>query len=188
VRLVTPFVTYSTRDGERHVDFVQALPGWKHLALVIFVFSVSGCFRYIPDDPLTLAPGSGVRVLTTRAGAAQLAEVSEIFADVPVVDGTLIGVEGQDVLLTVSVGRRRDGFVNSRLNQTIRIPTEEIISFRRRELDPVATGLTVAGSLGILTAVVVFILDPRGRENTDPEEPPDDAWVEFPIFSFKIGR
>ncbi len=135
-----------------------------------------------------MAPGTGVRVLTTRAGAAELIDVSEVFQDVPVVDGTLVGVEGQDLLLTVSVGRRRDGFVNSRLNQTIRIPTEEIISFRRRELDPVATGFSVAASIGIITAVVVFILDPSGRENTDPEEPPDDAWVEFPIFSFKIGR
>ena len=188
MRLVTPFVTYSTRDGERHVDFVQALPGWKHLALVTFVFSLSGCFQYIPDDPLTLAPGSGVRVLTTRAGAAQLVDVSEIFADVPVINGTLIGVEGQDLLLTVPVGRRQDGFVNSQLNQTIRIPTDEIISFRRKQFDPVATGLVTAASVGILTAVVVFILDPKGRENNDPEEPPDDAWVEFPIFSFKIGR
>ena len=127
-------------------------------------------------------------MVTTRRGVAQLADVSEVLGDVPVVDGTLIGVEGEDLLLTVPVGRRQDGFVNSRLNQTIRIPTSEIISFRRKQFDPVSTGLFVAGSAAVLTAVVVFILHPSGRENNDPEEPPDDAWVEFPIFSFKIGR
>ena len=183
-RLVTP----STRDCERHVDRVQRPPGWKGLALIALAFSSSGCFRYVPAQLETTAPGEGVRVLTTRRGAAELANILDLGETAPIVDGTLVGVEGQELLLRVPVGRRQDGFMSSSLNQTIRIPTGEIVSFRRRKFDKVSTALVVGGGAGLVAAVVAFIVKPRGTENRDPEEPPDDLRLDLRLFSFTIGR
>ena len=184
VRLVTP----STRDCERHVDCVQGPPGWKGLALIALALSSQGCFRYVPAQLETTAPGEGVRVLVTRQGAAELADISDVAADAPIVDGTVVGVEGQDLLLRVPVGRRQDGFISTNLNQTIRIPTGEIVSFRRREFDKASTGFVVGAVAGLATAVVAFIVKPRGTENTDPEDPPDDLLLDLRLFSFTIGR
>lgn len=184
VRLVTP----SPRECERHVDCVQGPPGWKGLALIALALSSPGCFRYVPAQLETTAPGEGVRVHTTRRGAAELADISDLGEDAPVIDGTLVGVEGQDLLLLVPIGRRQDGFITTNLNQMIRIPTDEIVSFRRREFDKVATGFVLGGSAGLLTAIVLFIVKPRGRQNTDPEDPPDDSRVVFRLFSFSVGR
>ncbi len=184
-RLVTP----STRDCERHVDRVQRPPGWKGLALIALAFSSSGCFRYVPAQLETTAPGEGVRVLTTRRGAAELANILDLGETAPIVDGTLVGVEGRDLLLLVPAGRRQDGFMSTNLSQTIRIPTGEIVSFRRRELDKASTGFVLAAGAGLATAVVLFILNPSGGENMTPEDPPDDnRLVDLSLFSFTIGR
>lgn len=184
VRLVTP----SNRDCERHVDRVQRPPAWKGLVLIALVLFSSGCFRYVPAQLETTAPGEGVRVHTTRLGAAELADISDLSDDAPIIDGTFMGVEGQDLLLRVPVGRRQDGFIRSDIHQAIRIPTDEILSFRLRELDKASTAFVVVGGMGLVTAIVAFILQPEGRQALGPDDSPDDALVEFRLFSFTVGR
>jgi hypothetical protein len=178
----------STRTAKRDVHCPQRPPAWKGLALIALALSCSGCFQYVPAQPETTAPGEGVRVVTTRAGAAELADVSDLADGAPIIDGTLAGVEGQALLLRVPVGRRQDGFMVSAINQTIRIPTSEIVSFQRRQFDKVSTALALAAGAGLVTAVVAFIVKPSGRDETDPEEGPDDAVVDIRLFRFNIGR
>ena len=184
VRLVTP----STRDCERHVDCAQGPLGWKGLVLIVLALSSMGCFRHVPVQVETTAPGESVRVLTTRRGAAELADISDLSDDAPIIDGTFVGVEGQELLLRVPVGRRQEGFISRDINQTIRIPTDEIVSFRLKELDKASTAFVVAGGVGLATAIVAFILQPHGRQTGAPDDSPDDSLVEFRLFSFTLGR
>ena len=181
-------LTPSTRDRERHVDCVQRTPGWKGVVLVALALSSPGCFRYVPAQLDTTAPGEGVRVLMTSRGAAELADISDVVEDAPSVDGTVVGVEGQDLLLLIPVGQRQDGFITANLNQTIRIPTAEIVSFRTREFDKVATGLTLGAAAGLATAVVLFIIRPNRSEIQDPDDPPDDLRLDVRLLSLPIGR
>ena len=183
VRLVTP----STRYCQRRVNRVQRTPRWKGLALIALALSSTGCFRYVPAQIETIPPGQAVRVLMTRQGAAELAEISEVAAAAPIVDGTVVSVEGEELLLRVPVGRRQDGFVSANLDQTIRVPTGEIVSFQRREFDPLASVLVVGGAAGLVAVLVSAIVTARKGEEPDPDGP-EDLRLHLSLFSFSIGR
>ena len=75
--------------------------GWKGPALIVLTLCSTGCFRYVPAQLQTTAPGEAVRVLIARGGATELANISDVVEDVPIVDGTVVGVEEQDLLLQV---------------------------------------------------------------------------------------
>lgn len=174
-----------TRSRERHVPRTLS---WKGLALTALGLSSAGCFSYVPAELETTPPGQGVRVLVTRQGAAELAQISDVVGSAPILDGTVVGVEGRELLLLVPVAQRQVGFMTTNLNQTIRIPTSEIVSFERREFDKFGTAFVLGGVVGAVTAIVVFIVKPRGAGNSDPEDPPDDLRLNLSLFSFPIGR
>lgn len=148
----------------------------------------AGCYRYVPAQMEATPPGEGVRVLMTRAGAAELATVTEINGDAPLVDGTVLGVEGSVLLLSVPVAQRHEGFMTSSLKQTIRVPTGEVVSFQRRELNALATGLTIGAAAGVVTAIV-FVIAQSVRGST-PDQPidPDDLLLKLSVFSIPIGE
>ena len=166
---------------------MQRTSRWKGLALIALALSSTGCFRYVPAQIETIPPGQAVRVLMTRQGAAELAEISEVAAAAPIVDGTVVSVEGQELLLRVPVGRRQDGFVSANLDQTIRVPTGEIVSFERREFDPLASVFVVGGAAGLVAGLVAAIVTARKGEEPDPDGP-DDLRLQLSLFSFAIGR
>lgn len=169
------------------VHAVQRILRSRALGLSVVTLATSGCFRYVPAQLETTPAGEGVRVLVTRQGATELASVAEVDPDVPRVDGTVVGVEEGTLLLQVPVGRRQEGFIASNLNQMVRVPTGEILSFQRRELDGFATGALLAGSAVVITAAIAFIFDPFGDSSLDPEDPPDDLLLRFGLFSIPIG-
>ena len=176
-----------TRDYAPPVKSVTRTPRWT-FALIALALSSPGCFRYVPAQLETTTPGEGIRVRVTSRGAVQLAEITDVVEVAPIIDGTVVGIEGQELLLSVPVGRRLDGSMMRNLNQTIRIPTSEIVSFQRREFDALRSGFAVAGAAGLITAVVVLILRPRGGDNLEEEDPPDDLHLDLSILSLPIGR
>lgn len=148
----------------------------------------TGCFRYVPAELETAPPGEGVRVLMTSQGAAEFSSVTGSDAPAPLVNGTVVGVEGDDLLLSVSVGQRREGFIQSSLRQTVRVPIGEVLTFERRELDAVRTGVAVGGAAAVVAGVVVFIIKPFGQGDLGEEPPPDDLQFNLGLFSIPIGR
>ena len=137
---------------------------------------LSGCFRYVPADVQSTPPGDGVRVLLTRQGADELATVREVEGAVSTLDGEVIGTDGTDLLLQVPVGERQAGFMPTAINQSIRIPLSEILTFERRELDRGATALFVGGTLGLAAVVVYFIMDARQGDSVDSEKAYSCHW------------
>ena len=157
------------------------------IALGALVLTTSGCFRFVPTDLETTPPGQSVRVLMTREGAAELSAVTEVNRDAPSVVGTVMGTEGDDLMLNVSVARRQEGFIASSINQTVRVPKGEILTFERRELDGLATGAVIGLSGAITAGIIVFILDPFGTSDVPPGDDPEDLALSFELLSIPFG-
>jgi hypothetical protein len=150
---------------------------------------VSGCFRYVPADVQTTPPGDGVRLLLTRQGTVELASVTEeVEGAVSTLDGEVVRTEGPDLLLQVPVGERQVGFMPTELNQTIRVPLSEILSFERRELDRGATALFVGGTLGLAGIVIYYIMDARQGDGDGPTVDPPELRKSLALLSIPIGR
>lgn len=157
--------------------------------LAAVTLSASGCYTYTLTTPDMAAPGEGVRVLMTREGATELAEVTQVAWEAPVVDGTLVGREGDDLLLSVPVGPRDVGFVGTDLRQTVRVPTSEIVSFQRRSLSTTNTALGVAGLTAAATGLVLYIISEHRAGDNDPDPPPpEDLRMRLRLFSISFGR
>lgn len=167
----------------------QKTPRWTRLGLLTAILASSGCYSYALIQPDAVAPGDGVRVLVTRQGAVELAEVTEVAWEQPIFDGTVLGVEDDDLLLQVPVGERQVGFLSSQLHQTVRVPTSEIVSFQRRQLNTTTTALAIGGAAGLATLLVVYIVSEHrsGQGNGEPP-PPDDLLLRFNLLSFPFGR
>lgn len=167
----------------------RKISGWRGLGALVMLATSSGCYSYTLTQPDAVAPGDGVRVLVTRQGAVELAEVTEVRWEAPVFDGTVVGLEEDDLLLQVPVGERQVGFLSSDLNQTIRVPTSEIVSFQRRRLNPVATGLSIAGAAGLGTLFVLYIVsEHRSGDDGSGGPPPVDFRLRMNVFSLSLGR
>ena len=158
-------------------------------ALMAALLFSSGCFSYTMI-PLELAPeGQDVRVLVTREGAAELAEVTEVEGQVPSVNGTIISKEDREILLRVPVAQRRDGFHLASLDQTIRVPTGEILQVERRDFDTGRTLLLGAGAAAGAAFIIISIMEAFGGDTAPGEGPsPEETRIPAPLISIPIGR
>jgi hypothetical protein len=103
-------------------------------------------------------------------------------------DGSVVGTEGTDLLLRVAVGERREGFITSSLDQTVRVPVGEILSFQRQEFDKLRTGLLVGVATGVATAVIVKLLDPFGTDDPPNDTDPDELRLDVGVLTIPIGE
>ena len=104
----------------------------------------------------------------------------------PVVRGEILGREANEILLSVPVGQRQEGFHRMQLNQTIRVPAVEIIRVDRREFSATRTGLLFGGGLGASVFLVKGIIQAFGEVELDnPVDPPE---LNFNLFSVPIGE
>ena len=158
------------------------------LALVAGLLGTAGCYRYIPTQLEVTPQGQEVRLLVTRRGAVELAEVTDVDGLVPMLKGRIMGEEGEDLMLAVPVARRQVGFHQARLDQTIRVPQGEILSVEWREFDPVATGLFVAGTAALAGGVIFFIMNSFGNSDTPGDPGPTESRIPLPLVSIPIGH
>lgn len=154
----------------------------RGVALAALVFISSGCYRYVPTDADLVPPGDDIRILVTRLGAAELDQVTEEATAAGLISGKMQGVEDDDLILSVPVGERREGFMTMNLTQTIRVPMGEILDLDRREFDKGATvGMVgLAAALGV--GIVFGIIEAFGTSSPGEDEPPVED------FTFVLGR
>lgn len=163
---------------------------WRRgvLAIIALTLTASGCYRYVPTSADMTPPGTGVRVLVTQAGAADLTAATGIDGATPLVEGTVAEVEEGALLMNVPVGVRQDGFVTSSIEQVVRVPLVEIVSLQRRELNAFATGMSITGGAAVIALLVAVIAKPLLGEEPGPPTPPDEFTASFSLFSVTIGR
>ena len=155
--------------------------------LAASILCLSGCFRYVPIR-LEVAPvGEDVRLVVTRQGAFELSEVTGVSAAAPVLRGELVRVEDRAVLLRIPLESQRMGIHTEELGQTIRVPTEEILSIERRELDRTLTGLLAAASTAAAVGVISLIVDSFGDSNVPDGPYPIESVISFPLLSLRVG-
>ena len=149
---------------------------------------LSGCFRYVPTPVDMTPPGDDVRLLVTRQGADDLAQVTIVESAAPTVRGTFVEREGASMLLRVPVGQRQDGFHTVSLDQTIRIPVSEILQVERRELDVTKTGFLIAGAIGGSVFIIRNIMSAFGESDGSDPGGPEESRIPVPFISIPIGR
>lgn len=153
------------------------------LTALLMVASSSGCYRYVPMEVGTAPPGTEVRMLVTRAGAQEADMAGALNGLEPTLEGTIVAQEGDDLLVRVPVAVRADGFIESKLEQSVRVPMGEIVSFQRRELNTGATALLLTSVAAGGAALFAFIVKPLAGQGNDGEPPPDEF---FDIVSFSL--
>lgn len=162
---------------------------WRGCAIAgVAVVMTTGCYRYVPAPIEATPPGTGVELFVTRDGAQQAEEAGALRAGDPRVRGTFVGVEGDDLLVRVPVAQRQDGFTVNRIDQSLRFPIGEIVSFQRRELNGLSTGVAIGAATAVAAGVIVLILDPLRGSTADPEQEPDETVLTFRVLSIPFGR
>ena len=150
-------------------------------ALVGATLALSGCYKYVPTRLDVTPVDERVRLLVTPAGATDLAAFGGADGPAPTVEGRVVGLEGGTLLMRVPVGNgsMTPGAVS--FDQMIRVPSEEIISIERREIDRAKTGILLAGAVGGAALVVLGIMEASGQRSDPPNDP------DLYLFSIPIG-
>lgn len=153
----------------------------RKVSLTVGALLLSACFSYVPAELELTPPGDEVRVHVTRQGAAELTAVTANDELVPVLSGTVVGLEGSDLLIHVQVASRQVGFHAVGLEQTLRVPTGEILAVERKEFSAANTGLLAVAAAGASTALLLGIIRAFGQTSEGPVGPEDFHLLTIPI-------
>ena len=156
------------------------------LVLVAVVVTLSGCHTYLPSSFVTAPVGEDVRLVIDPDLVSDLTEVAELDGGpVPMLRGTLVGRDGDHMLVRVSVAQRQEGFQVRSLDQAIRVPEEAVISTEIRVLDQKKTlGLVAGGTIGAGVLILLGV-EAIGKEVKLPsDDPPEFGRV---LLSIPIG-
>ena len=154
------------------------------ILLLTLVIGLQGCYNYLPTDFTAVPVGEDLRLFVDPEEVPELSEIPTGDSLDPIVEGTLVGIEDDAVVVRVPVARRQEGFHTISLGQSIRIPHDGIISAQVRMLDQLKTVGIVSGT--VAAAALVFV----GLEVINPvPTTPDDDPPEFllNLLSIPIG-
>ena len=136
---------------------------WTRAIALAMAVSVSGCYSYIPTEAAAVPPGQRVRVFVTPAALARLGDFP--VQEGPVLDGTLVRAEPQNLVLRLPVARRQTGFNMEVLGQDVFIPSDQVLQIERREVNrPLTALLTVAGTAAMAGLVIMIMTGARQGE------------------------
>lgn len=121
------------------------LPG--ALRCLVAVASLTGCYKYSPLATTDPVPGARIAVALTPAGTDTLARF--VGPNVTAIEGRVVQATGSDLLLAVSVIRKRNGEEDFWKGETVSIPRDVISGLRQRRL---ATGRTLLLAGAIVVA------------------------------------
>ena len=147
---------------------------------------VAGCYSYA-QVPVERAPvGENVRLVVDRAGVPDLDGVDEGTSVAPTLRGRVTGSENGSLLVRVPLRTDARGAGSSVLDveQSLRIPMDQVLSLEVQSFSPARTGLLVGGAAAGAAFVIFHIIDGgRGDQDRDPPDPD----VLFRLFSIPIG-
>jgi hypothetical protein len=127
----------------------QGLPG--ALRCVATIAGLAGCYKYTPLAGTDPAPGARIAVELSPAGTDTLARF--VGPNVTGIEGRVLQAAGSDLLLAVSVVRKRNGEEDFWKGETVSIPRGVILGLRQRRLSTSRT-LLFAGAVAAASATV----------------------------------
>ena len=173
-----------SRATNAHVRMVGRFKSQCLILFSILLTGLLGCYNYVPTDFTTVPVGEDLRLFVNPGDVPELSEIPAGEDLAPVVQGTLVAMEGDALVVRVPVARRQQGFHTLSLGQSIRVPHDGIISAQVRMLDQLKTVGIVSGT--VAAAALVFV----GLEVINPvPTTPDDDPPEFllNLLSIPIG-
>jgi hypothetical protein len=126
----------------------------------------TGCFSYAPVQT-TPPPGAQVAVEVTDEGRVALNE--KIGPGVVRLEGTLAGVDGDELLLDASAVRQVRGYISDLGGVRVRLPQRFVTRMDERRLSRTRTLLVIGGVVAIVAGF--FAVKINGRNTPGEEEP-----------------
>lgn len=156
---------------------VRRRPLRSTLVLVLLVVHLGGCFRYTPADFTTTPAGAEVLVTLTARGRDEMFEA--LGPAVERVDGRLLNVTDEEIVLAVSAVRHAELRDPVPWNgESVAIRRELVRDARERSLDRtrswIAGGLALVGTI-ILSTITVRAAGGRDGGDGNPSGNGDDA-------------
>ena len=137
------------------------------MAAVVGVLHVcTACYSYAPVRS-TPQPGSQVALEVTDEGRVALNE--KIGPGVVRLEGTLAGVDGDDLLLDASAVRQVRGYITDLGGVRVRLPQKYVTRMDERRLSRSRTLLVVGGIVAIVAGF--FAAKISGRDTPSDQEP-----------------
>ena len=162
---------------------------WRGAATLGFLVALlPGCYSYTVSDPGIAPVGEHVRVAVTRAGGAEIAQVTGRDDAIPLIEGQLVERDAQTLSVRVPVGSPLDIGAVSNLGQVVRVPVGEILSIEEREFSRGKTALLIGGSTAAATLFVIAMMETFGGGT--PIDPGDADVSRSPrsiLFSIPFG-
>jgi hypothetical protein len=152
----------------------------RRAAVLAAAAFLSGCYSYAPAQLTAVPAGEDVRITLTRRGQLELSERSSSIDEV--VQGTFLGQTGDEVLISVPLATRQEGFFRSDITQELPIPAREIVAIDLRRFDAGKTALFVGGIAGGSALVVGLII----AASADPVGPGDGGIEEIRVPLFNV--
>ncbi|SRR6266550_6266912 len=132
---------------------------------------LSGCYNYLPLT--TPAPHAGIRVTAdlTDSGTSVLAPY--LGPGVRSVDGQLVRLTDQELVLAVVATRNRDGIEHYWNGEAVTLPRSDVAGLRERRLATARTIVFVSGGVGGAIALLgAFGVINAGGSSTSTPPPP----------------
>jgi len=128
--------------------------------------------------------GEDLRLFVDPEEVLELSEVPATEDLTPVVQGTLVGMEEDALVLRVRVASRQQGFHTISLGQSIRVPHDGIISAQLRVLDKFKTVGVVSGAVAAAALIFVGLKVINPAPMTPDDDPPESLLT---LLSIPIG-
>ena len=131
----------------------------------------TACFSYAPVQT-TPRPGTQVALEVTDEGRVALSD--KIGPGVVRLEGTLAGVEGDDLLVDASAVRQVRGYITDLGGVRVRLPRRQVTSLAERKLSRTRTLMVVGGVVAIVAGFFATKIGGKGTPgDKDPGGGPD---------------
>ena len=107
-----------SRATNAHVRMVGRFKSQCLILFSILLTGLLGCYNYVPTDFTTVPVGEDLRLFVNPGDVPELSEIPAGEDLAPVVQGTLVAVEGDALVVRVPVARRQQGFHTLQRNNT----------------------------------------------------------------------
>ena len=139
----------------------------RPVALAVGVLHVcTACYSYAPVQS-TPQPGAQVSLEVTDEGRVALKE--KIGPGVVRLEGTLAGVEGEELLVDASAVRQVHGYITDLGGVRVRLPQKYVTRVDERRISRSRTLLVVGGIVAIVAGF--FAVKISGRSTPSDQEP-----------------
>jgi hypothetical protein len=141
---------------------------WRRsVAMAVGVLHLcTACYSYVPVQNAP-RPGAQVALEVTDEGRVALNE--KIGPGVVRLEGTLAGVEGDELLVDATAARQVRGYISELGGVRVRLPQRYVIRMDQRQFSRGRTALVIGGVVAVVVAF--FATKISGRSTPGDEEP-----------------